>query len=41
MLKKHADWMALGSAGEQKPAAEGTVEVWRRSPQDPSAAGTG
>ena len=26
MLKKHSDWMLLGSADEQKPAAEGTVE---------------
>ena len=25
MLKKHGDWMPLGSADEQKPAAEGTV----------------
>jgi hypothetical protein len=24
MLKAHGDWMALGSADEQKPAAEGT-----------------
>ena len=28
MLKKHGDWMLLGSADEQKPAAEGTVEAW-------------
>jgi len=28
MLKKHGDWMPLGSADEQKPAAEGTVESW-------------
>ena len=25
MLKKHGDWMLLGSADEQKPAADGTV----------------
>ena len=31
MLKKHGDWMPLGSADEQKPAAEGTVEAWGRS----------
>jgi hypothetical protein len=31
MLKKHGDWMLLGSADEQKPAAEGTVEAWGRS----------
>ena len=37
MLKKHGDWMLLGSADEQKPAAEGTVEAWARSPQNPVA----
>src|SRR5438270_1675217 len=35
MLKKHGDWMLLGSADEQKPAAEGTVEAWGRSPTNP------
>jgi hypothetical protein len=35
MLKKHGDWMALGSADEQKPAADGTVEAWGRSPKNP------
>ena len=30
MLKKHGDWMELGSADEQKPAKEGTVEAWGR-----------
>lgn len=35
MLKKHGDWMELGSADEQKPAREGTVEAWGRSPQNP------
>ena len=35
MLKKHGDWIALGSADEQKPAAEGTVEAWARSPRNP------
>jgi hypothetical protein len=30
MLKKHGDWMELGSADEQKPAKEGTVEAWSR-----------
>jgi hypothetical protein len=34
-LKKHGDWMPLGSADEQKPAAEGTVEAWGRSPKNP------
>lgn len=35
MLKKHGDWMELGSADEQKPAKEGTVEAWGRSAQNP------
>jgi hypothetical protein len=35
MLKEHADWMLLGSADEQKPAAEGTVEAWARSGSNP------
>jgi len=35
MLKKHGDWMALGSADEQKPAAEGTVEAWGRAASNP------
>jgi hypothetical protein len=35
MLKKHGDWMPLGSADEQKPAAEGTVEAWGRSDKNP------
>ena len=35
MLVKHADWMPLGSADEQKPAADGTVEAWGRSPKNP------
>jgi hypothetical protein len=35
MLKQHGDWMLLGSADEQKPAAEGTVEAWARSPGNP------
>jgi hypothetical protein len=35
MLKKHGDWILLGSADEQKPAAEGTVEAWGRSPKNP------
>ena len=36
MLKKHADWMELGSADEQKPAKEGTVEAWGRSENNPA-----
>jgi hypothetical protein len=35
MLKAHGDWMLLGSTDEQKPAAEGTVEAWARSPSNP------
>ena len=35
MLKENGDWMPLGSADEQKPAAEGTVEAWGRSPENP------
>jgi len=36
MLKKHGDWMELGSADEQKPAKEGTVEAWGRSDKNPA-----
>ncbi len=36
MLKKHGDWMELGSADEQKPAKDGTVEAWGRSPDNPA-----
>jgi hypothetical protein len=35
MLVAHGDWMPLGSADEQKPAAAGTVEAWARSPENP------
>jgi hypothetical protein len=35
MLKAHGDWMPLGSADEQKPAVEGTVEAWGRSSDNP------
>ena len=35
MLLSHGDWMPLGSADEQKPAAEGTVEACGRSPDNP------
>ena len=35
MLTKHADWISLGSADEQKPAAEGTVEAWGRAASNP------
>jgi hypothetical protein len=35
MLQAAGDWVPLGSADEQKPAAEGTVEAWARSPANP------
>lgn len=35
MLKSHGDWMELGSADEQKPAKDGTVEAWGRSENNP------
>lgn len=35
MLKAHGDWMVLGSADEQKEPAEGTVEAWARSAENP------
>lgn len=34
-LKELGDWVPLGSADEQKPAADGTVEAWGRSPDNP------
>jgi len=30
MLKEYGDWLLLGSADEQKPAAQYTVEAWGR-----------
>jgi hypothetical protein len=35
MLKATGDWVELGGADEQKPAKEGTVEAWGRSPKNP------
>jgi hypothetical protein len=35
MLAQHGDWMPLGAADEQKPAADGTVEAWGRSEDNP------
>lgn len=35
MLKKNSEWVELGGADEQKPAKEGTVEAWGRSPDNP------
>jgi hypothetical protein len=35
MLAEHGDWVPLGSADEQKVAADGSVEAWGRSEQNP------
>jgi hypothetical protein len=35
MLRTRADWMALGSADEQKPAKADTVEAWARADDNP------
>jgi hypothetical protein len=35
MLKKNSDWVPLGSADEQKPVTDGTVEAWGRSSTNP------
>lgn len=35
MLKNHGDWMEMGSADEQKPAKEGSIEAWARSEDNP------
>jgi hypothetical protein len=35
MLKAHGDWMPLGSADEQKAAADGTIEAWARAGSNP------
>ena len=35
MLLEHGDWMPLGNADEQKTAADGTVEAWARSADNP------
>ena len=35
MLKARGDWMPLGSADEQKPAAADTVEAWGRAGDNP------
>ena len=34
-LKEQGDWVPLGSADEQKVAADGTVEAWGRSETNP------
>ena len=35
MLEAAGDWVPLGSADEQKPAADGTVEAWARATDNP------
>ena len=35
MLVERGDWVPLGNADEQKPAAEGTVEAWARASDNP------
>ena len=35
MLRAAGDWMPLGAADEQKPAATGTVEAWARADDNP------
>ena len=34
-LVDQGDWVPLGAADEKKPATEGTVEAWGRSPDNP------
>ena len=34
-LVEQGDWVLLGSTDEQKEPAEGTVEAWGRSPDNP------
>jgi hypothetical protein len=34
-LRERGDWVPLGATDEQKPAADGTVEAWGRSPDNP------
>lgn len=36
MLRETGDWVPLGSADEQKPAADGTVEAWARADTNPA-----
>jgi hypothetical protein len=35
MLEQNGDWVPLGAADEQKPAAVGSVEAWGRSESNP------
>jgi hypothetical protein len=34
-LTERGDWVPLGAADEQKPAPDGSVEAWGRSPDNP------
>lgn len=34
-LSEQGGWVSLGAADEKKAAAEGTVEAWGRSPENP------
>jgi hypothetical protein len=34
-LSEQGDWVPLGAADEKKVAADGTVEAWGRSPENP------
>jgi hypothetical protein len=34
-LLSQGDWVVLGASDEKKPAAEGTVEAWARSSDNP------
>jgi len=35
MLRELGDWMELGSADENKPAKDGTLEAWARAEDNP------
>ena len=35
MLVEAGEWVPLGAADEKKPAVEGTIEAWGRSPDNP------
>ena len=34
-LTEQGDWVPLGAADEKKPTADGSVEAWGRSPDNP------
>jgi hypothetical protein len=35
MLVERGDWVAVGNADEQKPAADGSIEAWARASDNP------